>query len=379
MIKSVEITGESMSLSNSEKNENIRPSFLKRVLGTLRRVFYVQMRLNRAQVVHIMFNDKFNKPFVDFLNRNFDPKKHLILCKRVADSVANPFPAGKNVVEIGSVKNLDFSSKKIKKIICHSLFMEDLVEKLYAEPQLLEKAFWDMWGGDLYEAVRDEKNDFVRTNFKGYIGENDRDYAISKYGMTGDFYDASYNFPLSKALLDRMPAKKGDCLKIQINNSCDESTLEILNALSKFKDENIRITTVLSYGGTPALAGEIVKKGKALYGEKFEYVGEMMPPDDYAKFLAGNDILILNQKRQQGFGNVIASLYLGKKVFIKKSVSVNRYLNKQGIKIFDTEDLVELDFEALKKYEERQKTVKNVSRYLDETYLAECWGKVFSA
>ena len=38
---------------------------------------------------------------------------------------------------------------------------------------------------------------------------------------------------------------KHDGLRIQINNSCDESTLEMLEILSKFKDENITITYII--------------------------------------------------------------------------------------------------------------------------------------
>ena len=29
-------------------------------------------KIKNAKYIHLMFNDKFNKPFVDFLNRNFD-------------------------------------------------------------------------------------------------------------------------------------------------------------------------------------------------------------------------------------------------------------------------------------------------------------------
>ena len=50
----------------------------------------IQQRIDHAKYVHLMFNDKFNKPFVDFLNKHFDHQEHLILCKRWFDNHAFP-------------------------------------------------------------------------------------------------------------------------------------------------------------------------------------------------------------------------------------------------------------------------------------------------
>lgn len=338
--------------------------------------YSAQKRIDKAEVVHIMFNDKFNKPFVDFLNRNFDSSKHLILCKKVSDCKVRPFPRGRNVIKIRDVRNIDLSSEKIKKIICHSLFMPDLVEKLYNEPKLLEKSYWVMWGGDLYEADRDEKNDFVRKNFKGYINDADMDYTIEKYEIKGEFYKAFYNFPISKSMLDSVHESKKSYLQIQINNSCDKSTLEILDMLHKYKNEKIKIYTILSYGNLE-YKNEIIQKGIEYFGNKFESIEEMMSPERYAQHLSQNDILILNQRRQQGFGNTIASLYLGKKVFIRKETSINKYLNNENIKVFDTQDIADMDINEFQHFEEKRKTIANVSKYLEEQYLVKLWSKIF--
>lgn len=338
--------------------------------------YSAQKRIDKAEIVHIMFNDKFNKPFVDLLNRNFDNSKHLILCKKVSKCKVRPFPKGTNVIKIGDVRNIDLSSEKIKKIICHSLFMPDLVKKLYNEPKLLEKSYWVMWGGDLYEADRDEENDFVRKNFKGYINDADMDYAIEKYGMKCEFYKAFYNFPISKTMLDSIQEPKKSYLQIQINNSCDRSTLEILDMLHKYKNEKIKIYTILSYGDLE-YKNYIIKKGIECFGNKFEYIEEMMPPEHYAQHLSQNDILILNQGRQQGFGNTIASLYLGKKVFIREETSINKYLNNENIKVFNTQDIADMDITEFQYYGEKQETIANVSKYLEEQYLVKLWSKIF--
>ena len=64
-----------------------------------------------------MFNDKFNKPYVDFLNKNFGKNEHLILCKKWFSE--HPFPLGENVIEI---------KKQVRKVI------ELLEQRIILEP-----------------------------------------------------------------------------------------------------------------------------------------------------------------------------------------------------------------------------------------------------
>lgn len=342
--------------------------------------FPQQKILNEAKYVHLMHNDKFNKPFVDFLNRNFNPREHLVLCKRIKELDAIvPFPDADNVIEINKLKNIDFSSPKIEKIICHSLFIPGLVDLLYERKELLGKSYWMVWGGDLYGAVRDEKNDFVRKNVKGYIGDLDKDYMIEKYGVADKpFYKAFYNFPISKEMLDKTTNQPRDYVRIQINNSSDESTLEMLDVLAKFRHENIRVTTVLSYGKLE-YKDLILCKGYEIFGEKFEPVEKFMASQDYAQHLAQNDILILNQNRQQGVGNTLASLGLGKKVFIRSDVSVNTYLNNEKIRVFNSDDIIKTDFETFVRYDEKEQTLENVAKYFSEAYLAKLFGEFLNA
>lgn len=345
---------------------------LKKIKSKIR-VFKINNKIKKYKFVHLMFNDKFNKPFVDFLNRSFNPKEHLILCKRFFNEF--PFPEGENVIEIKSLKGLKFDS--VKKIICHSLFDNELVDYLYTHKEILKnKAYWVIWGGDLYEAPRDEKNDYVRKNFCGYLNDVDKHFAIKKYGMQGKFYPMFYSFPISKKTLDDTKKQQKEYLQIQINNSCDKSTIEMLETLSKFKDENVMITTVLSYGNI-RYKQEIIQKGKEIFADKFNYLDTTLSPKEYAQQLATNDILILNQDRQQGFGNILASLYLGAKVYIKSAISTYKYFNEIGIRVFSTEDISNVSFEALCAHNEIYSNKKLVSKFFSNDFLMETIKDVF--
>lgn len=110
-------------------------------------------RIAQVKYAHLMFNDKFNKPFVDFLNRNFNPKEHLILCKRLFSEF--PFPDGENVVEIKSYKGLVF--KNGGKVICHSLFDCELVDYLFTHKDVLQQKRTGSYGGGTYIMPRKRK------------------------------------------------------------------------------------------------------------------------------------------------------------------------------------------------------------------------------
>lgn len=330
-----------------------------------------------------MFNDKFGKPWGDFLNRNFDTKQHLMLCKRWFDEF--PFPQGENVIEIGSLRGLDFSYAD--KIFCHSLFDGELIDYLYERQDILEqKAYWLIWGGDLYNAQRDEKNDFVRENFMGYIAlaaEGDiavlqKNYNISK---NKKFYYACYG---ASIVTQKMIEKAKDTLSpsnaiiIQINNSCDKSTLEILDILARFKDENIIIKTILSYGRLE-FKEQIIQKGKEIFGDKFTFIDTILSPQDYAKYMSENNILILNQNRQQGVGNACIALQFGTKLYIRSEISSFNHLISHGNAVFDTNKISQMDFSEFIAIDKaiQENNIKESSKFFSDEFSKGLWEKIF--
>ena len=337
--------------------------------------------LPTVKYVHLLHNDKFAKPFVDFLNRNFPTTEHLVLCQRTAN---HPFPSGPNVLEVRKFfKGINLDRPNIDKIICHSLFVNEIVEYFYRHPEFQKaKAYWLIYGGDLYEAPRDEKNDFVRRNFRGWITDTDGDELIAKYKYDSNvpFINAGYSFPITIEMINAAKKQPHDYIQIQINNSCDRTTIEVLEMLAKFSNENLAITTILSYGGSIECRQDILDCGKRLFGNKFKPILAYMTPTEYARHMAQNDVLILNQNRQQGLGNSLAALALGVKLFIKGSVTTYTHFNAKGIRVYDTDSInnassiLELAYIPLV---EREINMKLSRHFFDDSYLTNLWNPVF--
>lgn len=328
-----------------------------------------------SKYVHLMFNDKFNKPLVDFLNKHFNPQEHLFLCKRFFEDFA--FPVGSNVIEIKSLNQVNWKQSKFKKIFCHSLFDTEVVDFLYSNPEILAKAYWIMWGGDVHQFEKNEKNLLVRQNFAGYIGNGDPDDIAKKIGKRVIPQKIVFIFPVDKKILDTCNNTKRQSTVIQINNSCDKSTIEVLKWLSKFAHEDIIVKTVLSYGDTES-PESIYLLGKKLFGTKFEYLDKVLSPKFYAKFLADNDILILNQNRPQGQGNIYASFYLGKKVYIRSDVANFSRMQAEGYTVYDTKAIENCTFAELIENTFSAHNSEVVKLRFDEEKIKESWEAILS-
>lgn len=339
--------------------------------------------ISKYKYIHLIINDCFCCPFVEFINDKFDRSEHLFLVQRAFSYLK--FPDADNVMEIRGMRGLDFSSNHIEKVITHSLFLEGIVNYWYWHRKVLrEKTYWMIWGGDLYDAKRNKREDYVRSNFKGYISDTDGDCDIVKknYHIQSDLMiEAGYTFPITGTMIeDALKNKnKHKYIQIQINNSSDKSTLEMLEILSKYSDENIRVRTVLSYGDLE-YKEKIIALGKKIFKKNFSYIDEYLPPEKYAEVLAENDIYILNQDRQQGLGNSFATLAVGAKLFIKSSVTTFTHFNDRGIVVYDTYDIKNITYDEFISYNEniKRQNMDKVKCFFENEYLKELWIPVFN-
>jgi hypothetical protein len=139
----------------------------------------------------------------------------------------------------------------------------------------------------------------------------------------------------------------------------------MLDTLSKFNKEKIKIRCVLSYGEVE-YKNEIIDKGQRLFGnDNFEYFEHLMPLEEYYSRLSEVDILIMNQNRQQGKGSILAALWFGAKIFIKKTVPTNKSFSEKFI-IHDTETIPEMSFyEFIHKSNTENKNAREIIKELN--------------
>ena len=129
--------------------------------------------------LHIMRNDKFINPFIDFINKNFSKEKNTFF---IIDGLETIKVVNEKNVEwyISKGRKLKGILKKIvlflqlpilyiklfnycrkcEKIYLHGLFDPRITTFLYIFRFFLKKSYWIMWGGDLYSYNDRKKKSF---------------------------------------------------------------------------------------------------------------------------------------------------------------------------------------------------------------------------
>jgi hypothetical protein len=268
-----------------------------------------------------------------------------IVCTHV---FIHEFPKGENVFQI-PFDLLNPEDFKDKKLILHSLFYSSIMVKwFYNAPELLKRSYWVTWGPDIFDVPRDEKTDFVRRNVYSVCTNSSSatvDQIKQEYGDKHVINRSLLIDPMRENLYNvadlRKRQMKNDAVVVQVNVAALEGTLEMLDVLAKYKDEKIRVRTVVSNGDTQ-LCEAIVQKGKSIFGDKFLYLDEILPAKNYMEYLNQNDILILYNDTHRGGGNAVMSLMLGKKVFMEQKTML--WYQENSIKVFASNKIKDMNF-----------------------------------
>lgn len=348
-------------------------------------------------IYHFLSQNMYADQFLDFMRKN----KDLICCEHL-------FLFKNNGIVTGVNKNNSFSSDDSKKIFSFFDFLkiflflkrnDRIIFHSYSHPYLyfvaaccwwnLHKITWIIWGGDLYwyNTTKTGKYKiyeiFRRFTIKrfGYILSDQFEYRLAKrfYATAAKNIFADYPRKFFQFITDNIH----DYTAILIGNSRDPSNehIEALQLISRYKEENIKVYVILSYGDCPlGYVENIDRIGKSLFGEKYIAIKHMMDLKAYQEFLSTIDVMVCNHRRQQAWGNLLAILKYGKKVFIRSGISTEEDFNEYGLKFFLTDDIETMSFTDFKAFSENDKyRNENIitKMYSNETLLSK-WNHVFT-
>lgn len=353
------------------------------------------------RIFHLMSNDKFIPPFIKFINDNFNSKEHEF-CIFGGKEYQKIEASKKNVkIYINNYKKyilkilyyivcyikIFFKMIESDKIILHGLFNTLTIIFLFFNPWFLKKSYWVIWGGDLYSYKKRKKKllnkiyykmeTYVKGNCKGYITHIYGDYELARkwYGASGKYY---YSFMYLSNVYRKIELEEKlniENLNIQIGNSADPSNnhMEILERLKKYRNKNIKLYCILSYGDREWIK-KVINKGKELFKEKFIPITEFLSYEDYLKLLTEIDIAIFAHNRQQGVGNITSLLGMGKTVYLKKSVTTYEMFRKLGVELKEFDKMEKLEILSLEK---RKMNKIIIEENFTEKKLKKSWKNIF--
>lgn len=307
------------------------------------------------KILHLCRSEKFTPPFIEFMRKNFNCGQHKFLI--FEDYEKFPYTIGEDTTHVKNFAKQFFPISKelyqADKIILHSYTRHFLI--FFIQPWLWSKAYWVIWGGDLYNNISPKRgikallewhlSKKVVRSLKGIICfiKGDYDLAVKCYGTKSPFFECVM-YRGNVDFFDSSESNKSteEPKIIQVGNSAssfNEHTYA-LDKLAPFKDENIKILCPLSYhhDAGEQYAKNVAAYGKKLFGEKFVPITDYMPLEEYLKLLASVDIGVFTHRRQQGLGNSITLLGSGKKVYMHSNVAQWDFFRKMGVIVYDIDN-----------------------------------------
>jgi|GEM_PF-5441756 len=346
--------------------------------------------------LHIMRDNFFSKRFIDFLDANFPAEDHRFIITaeadelRFVDAAADPridvLHIGRKMARLGYLND-----RRLKDLVggCTHLyahFMTNwcayIILRYAGNNQIIT---WMPWGGDIYDLIgldltspetdrilpagfkrrRDGmarkkkiiydqavKMAIARVDFIAVDFRSEYDLIREHCRIRAEYRSFFYPNPVDFLRLDRLPPKSATEISalqklagfeklILAGNSGYPSNnhIDILKMLSGMQDADFGVVCPLSYGPKDYIAS-VARAGAELLGGRFLPLTDYIDPDQYFQVLSCIDTVIMNHCRQQGKGNVIPSIYLGKKVFLREMTTTYREYEAIGIAIGSTDRLL---------------------------------------
>lgn len=344
--------------------------------------------------IHIFYSESgYSKTLLQILENHIDIENHLVVFGVRNKSNKNVLYSGKLKPKyLTDRKDLFFVLKNIKKadwIYIHLLQYNPTLLFWASQPKLLAKSTWIVWGSDIYAYFK-QKNSLRTRIYEGLrrtiisklpeiaaFVKEDFELIQKLYKTKAEYIPILYPIPINTELLDRFETEKKDETTVfLIGNSGDKSNLhlEMIELLAPLKSENIEVICPLSYGGSKEYRESVIQTGNQKLGGKFVPLLEYMDVEKYTQLLVNVDIALMNHKRQQGLGNILALLYVGKKVFLRSDITSFSFFERHDCKVFDIGNVAEMNFEQLIEIPvELKKNKEIVKRIISEENYLKLW------
>lgn len=328
--------------------------------------------------------------FIELNNNHFNTSNNYFL---ILGKKSQTIFAGNSIIKykksiFTALPLIIYFSLKSQKIFFHGLLSTKLILIFNFLPFLLKKAFWIIWGGDLYyysngkhEFLYEMKNYFrkrvirkVKYNIT-YL-EGDHLKAIKWYNSKAIYLNCLvYPSNIIAEGYSSTTKKISKKNKVLVGNSADPTNchFEIFNLLAKIDCTELEIFCPLSYGSSK-YRDDVINYGKRLFGKNFFPLTQFIELNEYKLFLDTIDVAIFGHNRQQAMGNTIYLLSNNIPVYIREGTSQFDLFKKLGITFYTLNDL-NYTFLLNKKMLFNRNIVLN---YFSESNLVSQWIEIYN-
>ena len=380
---------------NKPVNKSLKSFYNKKINKAKERItnkLLVNRGIVKIKNLHLMMNSLYSKIFIEFINKHFDINDHYFLIWGwESDKALHINPDDYSNVEYKGYLETIVYCNISDKVFVHYLSDEKAyVINACGTP---EKFYWIFWGYDFYSKINIQlyekftkdlmislgddiqynnennqkhiKNAIEQIQYILHYIEEDYYMVKSKYNTDAKMLPFFYPNAIDYEKLDNVINFEKEELKlkqkykyvIQVGNSATPTNnhLDIFDILNKKNLNDCCVLTPLSYGFAP-YSNTLISLGNELLKDKFIPIESFIQPNDYFYLLSQVDVAIMNNIIHQALGNILALLYLGKKLYINPKSTTYSFLNRLGFKIYSTEDLDNRTLEEMMTFTDEYKS-----------------------
>lgn len=325
--------------------------------------------MKHFKYIHFFWHDdlKFNPRIVKMINESdngFNVEEHLFVTphRRVYEAISeydnvvlyetdNPF----------SAKMINYFAPYGDWLILHS--MPAWMYALRIKRKYWKKIIWRTWGHEFrYHAKQGQPlknfakkivNYLIKREVRGFFGIGiantvDEIDIRQRFGNVRMFQLSYPQKGVDEILASAVKHKRSSSsLNIMVGHSGhpEDNHIAIMDLLKKYKNENIQLYVVLSYGNLSYIE-EIKNYINKNWQDKSTIIDRFLPYEEYINLCADMDILILDGVRSYALGNVAPFLYLRKKFFLNRDGILHKAFVQESIPHSCSQEILDLDFAA---------------------------------
>ena len=332
----------------------------------------MENKMQHYKYIHFFWQpdskNKFNPRIVKMVNdleNGFSPEEHLFITPfRTVYEALSSYP---NVI-LYETKN-PYSAKMVNYFAPYGdwLFLHsipDIRKAVWIRKKYQKKIIWRTWGHDapLFDA---EKGSLIKKIVKRVfnflkIREVRRFYAVGVSSNYIDELDIKRIYGNVKIVpipyVEKVKKKqkslfseKHECFNIMVGHSGHEldNHISILEKLKRFKNENVCIYLIFSYGYSVYMK-KVVDYVNLNWSQKVKIITEFMPLAEYEDFCSKMDVAFFDGVHSYAIGNVSTLFSMRKKLFLNRDGLWHKAFTDKGAPHLCTDELDTMSFEQLK-------------------------------
>lgn len=330
------------------------------------------LKQGKVKFLHIFLHDGlgFVSKYIDMLNNEhefFNKDEHLFLTNQ--PRIYETLKHYENIYFVEDAKSINKYGDLGEWIIIHALNLS-IIQLLSIKRKYAKKIIWRTWGHDvkvlpyknnlLKNIVKLVYNFLYRNKIKQFYAvgcASDVDVVKIK-SFFGNIRTVRIHYSFVKNRLNNLQSifdnmHQSDCLKVLLGHSgCDtDNHIELLYKLKPYKDENMQIFLPLTYGDSKYI-NQVISTAKNIFAEKVTVIDKHIPYYDYAKFISGIDVAIMDQTHSAALGNINLLAFFKKKIFVNKNGDLAKALLDKNCEVYTTEDIGKISFDSFSSNDE---------------------------